>query len=152
MTAAYLMFLVTSAGGGILFFAYVLPGRRFPLVALVGHLILATATLLILLVQVSLQHVALFSIMGLTLAFYFVTYVLGLIFFVSFDLKGRRLPLRFLGLHIFLTVVTFVLFTSAVSIRIPYGNPHGVVQTGQNSSLWQLIHRHNSVNNVPKSP
>lgn len=152
MTWAYLMFLATSIGGGILFFAYVLPGKRFPLKTLIGHLVLATATMLILLIAFGTQHTRIASILGWTVLTYMLTFILGLAFFLRFDLRGRRLPLRFLGTHVFLTVVTFVLFTSAVSLRIPYGNPQGILKTGKQSSLWQLIHRHNSLRQPPAHP
>ncbi|POB11351.1 hypothetical protein [Sulfobacillus sp. hq2] len=152
MTWAYLLFLATSTGGGVLFFAYVLPGRRFPLIALVGHLILATITMVLLLFAFRHNGSSVYHILGWTVFVYILTFLLGIIFFMAFDMRGRRLPLRYLTLHVSLTIVTFVLFTSAVSLRIPYGNPQGILKTGSQSSLWQLIHRHNSQHHYPALP
>lgn len=73
---------------------------------------------------------------------YVITFVLGIIFFLRYDLRRRKLPPRFLAVHLFLTVMTFILFSSALAPSLRQHYSHPAVQSGANSSLWLTLHRH----------
>ena len=73
---------------------------------------------------------------------YLLTFVLGVAFFVWYDLKKRKLPPTLLGVHFFLTVMTFIFFSSAMApdLKAQYGHPK--VGTGVHSSNWLNLTRH----------
>ncbi|SMC02548.1 hypothetical protein SAMN00768000_0646 [Sulfobacillus thermosulfidooxidans DSM 9293] len=50
-----------------------------------------------------------------TLAMYTVTLVVGLGFFWTFDRQNRRLPSKWLITHVFLAILTFILWTASLS-------------------------------------
>ncbi|POB10538.1 MAG: hypothetical protein C7B44_04035 [Sulfobacillus thermosulfidooxidans] len=73
---------------------------------------------------------------------YLLTFVLGVIFFLRYDLRRRKLPPRFLAVHLFLTVMTFILFSSAMAPSLRQHYPHPVIGRGAHSTLWLTLHRH----------
>ncbi|WP_053959994.1 hypothetical protein [Sulfobacillus thermosulfidooxidans] len=73
---------------------------------------------------------------------YLLTFILGVVFFIRFDLKKKKLPPSFLAVHFFLTVMTFIFFSSAMApyLKEQYGHP--TVSTGVHSSNWLNLERH----------
>ncbi len=73
------------------------------------------------------------------------TYVLGIIFFFTYDLRKRRLPPSFLALHLGLTVLTFIMFSAAMAPGLQQQYSQPAVGTGAKSSLWENLHRHDDM-------
>lgn len=73
--------------------------------------------------------------------FYLATFLGGLAFFFLFDLRKKALPHAVLGVHITMTVVTFILFTSALSgyVRVP---ARQAAPVGRQSAIWNAVQLH----------
>jgi hypothetical protein len=76
---------------------------------------------------------------------YVLTFVLGVIFFVRYDLQRKSLPPRLLALHLFLAVMTFIFFTSALAPSLKPHYSHPQISTGRNSSNWLNLERHHHI-------
>jgi hypothetical protein len=73
---------------------------------------------------------------------YVLTFVLGIIFFIRYDIRKKRLPPRLLALHFFLAVMTFIFFTSALAPQLKAHYTHPKVGSGVHSSNWLNLERH----------
>ncbi len=76
---------------------------------------------------------------------YVVTFILGVIFFVRYDFRRKNLPPRLLALHLFLAVMTFIFFSSALAPHLKAHYHHPQVGTGVKSSNWLNLERHHHI-------
>lgn len=83
---------------------------------------------------------------------YVLTFVVGGVFYVLYDRQRRALPVKYLGTHITLTVLTFIFFTSAMGAYAWPSSPNRAVSHGSQSSQWQSYRLHSVLRNRYRGP
>lgn len=75
-------------------------------------------------------------------ATFVITYLTGLSFYIRFDVKRRPLRRRLIGLHLIMTVFTFIFLTGAMAIlAFPTSSKSGH-QSPKQSTMWYLVKQH----------
>lgn len=89
------------------------------------------------------------STMGyLAYATYVLTFGVGVIFFLRYDLRKKFLPRRLLGIHVGLAVLTFIFFTSAMAtFRLASTPP-----SSPSHDILNNFHRHQQLRKRYHSP
>lgn len=144
---------VTSIVGMILFFGYTFRVRIvYPLVMVTTHLLLAILTTGLFVVAVVQRFLSprelstlYMVLLGLNLIIIVVTVVVGIVFFLRFNVKGREVYGTFVGLHVTMASVAFI-FATASTIAITQTIPPKVPITSPTLyNFYKYHHQHHTV-------
>ncbi|MDA8192927.1 MAG: hypothetical protein M0Z53_02850 [Thermaerobacter sp.] len=81
--------------------------------------------------------------LDISYAMYVVTYLTGLGFYIRFDVRRRPVRKRLIGMHLIMTVFTFIFLTGAMAIEAFPPAP-AVPQSASQSTMWYLVRQHHS--------
>lgn len=147
---SYIALLVSSLMGAVLFVGYTFRVKlAYPILVVSLHLIAIIATFIlftIFMVQTFFTKIPAFSFgfILVTYGIFVLTFLIGLFFFVRYDLRRKILHLPLLSTHLVMAVLTFTSFTSlmAFSIGEQIHLPNKSIAVGAASPDWYFFHKH----------
>lgn len=100
--------------------------------------------------------------LDISYATFVITYLTGLTFYIRFDIRRRPLRRRLLGLHLIMTVFTFIFLTGAMAVTAFPMTAKSSQHAPKQSTMLYLVRQHrnelkshgrtNTLLNPPKQP